>query len=462
MLSSQTPLHPVLGCARTLAQALDEVAQVNLVYLSTAEKRDALLAFGRVEARVQAIRLQLLAVAEDVAELTAARTPGEWAAHELRLDPREGRRDQALATALETRYPHLGAAMRHGHLQRSQAEVIRTALDALPTDLPTQLRSQAEQHLLAQAQHFTPARLRVLGHKLLETIDPALAEDYEQRLLQDADERAAATTKITFRRRGDGTTDIHARVPDHIAARLKAYLEAYTNPHRHHPTPQPTPQPTPEPPPGQDEPAGEPVGDPGWVPPGQAPPAPDQPPGQAPGAPTAREDTRCYPRRLGAAFCTLLEAIDTTRLPLHGGDATTLVITLDHDRLRAGTGHATLPDGTPLSPAQTRRLACMAAILPVVLGAQSQPLDLGRTRRLFSGPIRRALNLRDKTCRAAGCDHPGAWCEAHHKHEWVAHHGATRLEDGVLLCSFHHHRAHDPRYHLTYHPNGDVTLHLRT
>ena len=81
---------------------------------------------------------------------------------------------------------------------------------------------------------------------------------------------------------------------------------------------------------------------------------------------------------------------------------------------------ATLANGVPgdghdtITAAQARRLACSAQIIPAVLGADSELLDLGRSRRLFSKAQRRALLLRDTTCRAEGCDIPGTWSEAHH------------------------------------------------
>jgi hypothetical protein len=40
--------------------------------------------------------------------------------------------------------------------------------------------------------------------------------------------------------------------------------------------------------------------------------------------------------------------------------------------------------------------------------------------------------------------------------------GKTDLDDGVLLCSHHHHRAHDPRYSTERTPNGDIQFHRRT
>lgn len=153
-------------------------------------------------------------------------------------------------------------------------------------------------------------------------------------------------------------------------------------------------------------------------------------------------------------MCSFLECIDPARLPLHGGDATTLVVTLSLDALLAELGTAELlcaglvpgdeTTGDQITAAQARRLACTAKIIPAVLGGDSLPLDLGRAQRLFSPAQRKALLLlRDKTCRAEGCDIPGTWAEAHHLVPWSTG-GRTDLANAVLLCSHHHHRVHDP------------------
>jgi len=161
------------------------------------------------------------------------------------------------------------------------------------------------------------------------------------------------------------------------------------------------------------------------------------------------------------------------RLPLHGGDATTLVVTIDLASLRHDLGVAELlgphlpgpPDieghGQTMTAAEARRLACAAGILPAVLGGDSELLDLGRTRRLFTAAQRRALRLRDRECRAEGCTIPAAWCEAHHGADPWARGGRTDLSDGLLLCSQHHHRAHDPAYQAKRLANGDVRFHRR-
>jgi hypothetical protein len=106
---------------------------------------------------------------------------------------------------------------------------------------------------------------------------------------------------------------------------------------------------------------------------------------------------------------------------------------------RLGVG--VLDTGLELSPATVRRLACDAKLIPVVLGGQGQVLDVGLTRRLYTGPARRALVLRDGGCAFPGCDRPPRWCDAHHIRHW-ADGGPTTLDNGVLLCGHHHRVIH--------------------
>ena len=167
-----------------------------------------------------------------------------------------------------------------------------------------------------------------------------------------------------------------------------------------------------------------------------------------------------YPQLLAQAFVSLLERIPTSVLPRHGGGAATLMVTMSLDQLRAGVGVAELSTGHTISPGEFRRLACNADLIPAVLGGDSEILDLGRAHRLFKPAQRKAMAVRDRTCRTDGCDIPAAWCEAHHLTPW-SRGGKTDLRDGVLLCSWHHHRAHDPRYDLRRLPNGDLRFRRR-
>ena len=130
--------------------------------------------------------------------------------------------------------------------------------------------------------------------------------------------------------------------------------------------------------------------------------------------------------------------------------------------MRTGLGLAEISTGEVITASEARRLACTAGILPAVLDGTSAPLDLGRSRRLFSPSQRKALAIRDRCCRADGCDIPAAWCEAHHGGQPWSRGGKTDLADGLLLCSFHHHRAHDPAFDTRRLPTGDVRYARRT
>ena len=168
-----------------------------------------------------------------------------------------------------------------------------------------------------------------------------------------------------------------------------------------------------------------------------------------------------YSLLLAQGLCSLLERLPREAATLRGGSAATVVVTIDHDKLTSQLATAGLSTGTRISAGEARRLACNAGIIPVVLGGASRPLDVGRKKRFHDSAMRLAMGLRDQTCRAEGCDIPADWCEAHHLRPWSKG-GGTSVEDGVLYCGWHHHRAHDPRYDMKRLPNGDYRFHRRT
>jgi hypothetical protein len=91
----------------------------------------------------------------------------------------------------------------------------------------------------------------------------------------------------------------------------------------------------------------------------------------------------------------------------------------------------------PVSPALVRTLACDTAIGRVLMRGKSEVLDLGRRTRLVSPNLRRALDIRDRTCVEPGCDMPAAYCDAHHIIHWIQH-GPTSLSNLELRCRRHH------------------------
>jgi hypothetical protein len=142
-------------------------------------------------------------------------------------------------------------------------------------------------------------------------------------------------------------------------------------------------------------------------------------------------------------------------LPDNGGDRPQVVVTVPFDPLRHAFGAGVVDTGDRLSADTARRLACDARILPAVLDGAGHPLDLGRERRLFTGPLRRALVLRDGGCAFPGCDRPPRWCDGHHVIHW-ADGGATSLANAVLLCGHHHRLIHDPRAGWAVHLAADA------
>lgn len=146
-------------------------------------------------------------------------------------------------------------------------------------------------------------------------------------------------------------------------------------------------------------------------------------------------------RRADALVDVCRLSLNTAELPINGGDRPQVTVTVAYDMLRRELSGGTLDNGDRLTAEQARRLACDAHLLPAVLGTDSQVLDLGQSRRLITGALRRALVLRDSGCAFPGCDRPARWCEGHHIQHW-ADGGPTNLDNSVLLCAPHHRLIH--------------------
>ncbi|WP_275693215.1 DUF222 domain-containing protein [Nocardioides sp. TF02-7] len=210
---------------------------------------------------------------------------------------------------------------------------------------------------------------------------PEIADDEDAKKLAEEEATAEERSRLSIRDLGDGTSRISGIIPTPAAKRLDTYLDALTSP-RHR---------------GPDAVENE---------NSQATETESGAAGEAePLEPTTTQlpdgteilgchdegDRIPYPKKRALAFCALLERLDPDRLPEHGGDATTVLVTVTLEDLRSELGVAGLvePDlehGPNLTAAEARRLACNAAIIPAVLGSDSEVLDLGRTRRLFTPP----------------------------------------------------------------------------
>lgn len=86
-------------------------------------------------------------------------------------------------------------------------------------------------------------------------------------------------------------------------------------------------------------------------------------------------------------------------------------------------------------------MAAGGGVIPWVMGSDSEILDGGREKRLFTRAQRLALVERDGGC--AMCGLPPEMTRAHHIRWWQRDAGPTDLSNGVLLCETCHHRIHD-------------------
>ena len=401
--------HLVDRGVAVIAGALTELGEVSLIGLDQAATAASLVEIAAAEARLGELKHRVLAHASQVRveEATGAATTATWLARATRTTVRSSRRAVHLAAALEA-YARLREGYAAGRVNTEQAVVIARALEALPTDISATVRAAAEQRLVDLAAHHDACDLRVLGDRVLDVVAPAVADAHEAARLAAEERAAARKTMLTMTPDGQGSVHGRFTVPELHAGMLRKQLLALVV----HDKPALTTTPTTTAEQGESE-RPEPVK-----------------------AATAVE--------LGAALCELLERLDGSQVPEMSTGAT-VVVTMTLETLTGGLAAATLDTGDRIAAHTARRLACEAAIIPVVLSGSREVLEVGRRKRLFTRAQRIALATRDKGCTAVGCRTAAWFCHAHHDQPWATG-GTTDLTNGRLLCPTHHRTAHDPRY----------------
>ncbi|WP_298456700.1 HNH endonuclease signature motif containing protein [uncultured Cellulomonas sp.] len=119
---------------------------------------------------------------------------------------------------------------------------------------------------------------------------------------------------------------------------------------------------------------------------------------------------------------------------------------------RAVAGGPQYEDRTPVPRALLDRIACDSEINRIIFGPHAEVLDVGRAERTFTRHRRAAITARDKHCQYPTCTAPPPVCEAHHVQHWARDHGATKVDNGILLCTYHHGLIH--RREIQIHRHG--------
>ena len=161
-----------------------------------------------------------------------------------------------------------------------------------------------------------------------------------------------------------------------------------------------------------------------------------------PGADPVPVVERDNEQRLAQALVEACRRAEGQTHPATTADRVVVTLTLadlfgqDHD----GPG-PTMPDGTPVPASVARRMACAAGIIPLVLGGDSIPLDLG------------------STCSFADWTTPFAWTQIHHVRPFNAEggHGRTNLDQLTPVCGHCHDLAHHPSWYFDKLPDGSTT-----
>ncbi len=293
--------------------------------------------------------------------------------------------------------PATAAAAEDGALAEQHIDLILGFLRRIPSDVPADERDGAEKILADLARKAGPKEITEAGADLLARLDPDGNEPKDP-------EPAPPRREVFVERRKDGFWKLSGLLDPETGARTAAALDAHA--------------------------------------------------GRRPVDEFGQADHRTLPQRRGDAWADLIDlAIACPDQPGTSGYRTLVHVTIGLDELKTGIGNACLDFVGTITAREARLAACDCLMIPVVLSAAGEPLDVGRMRRFVTPGQRRALNIRDGGCAFPGCHRAPKHCHAHHIQHW-ADGGPTDLRNLVLLCSFHHRLIHHDDWQVRMAPDG--------
>ncbi len=379
---------------------------------------EGLAAVQTLKGAVAALEARLLAEA-DLRDLARKQlhwgSTTDWYTHLAGLTRRDGRRAVVHAHQLATDRPDTLHALARGEASAAQAAIICDAVDTLPSS--PALRDRGERVLLDEARRLNATDLARTARHLAHVVDPDRTERADEAAME-RQERAAHTGRfLSVTDDGAGGVRIKGAGSTEDGAVLRAALLPLTKP---------TPAVDPD----------------------------------TPGC-DVETDPRDHGARMFDALVQLAQhALDTDSVPASHGARPRIAVTIDYESLAtSGSMTTTVPAGRPctddglrLSVAAVRRLACDADLIAVCLGTHGEVLDVGRTSRLVTPALWRALVARDHHCTFPGCTRPPVMGHAHHITHW-ADGGKTSLDNLVLLCGEHHRVVHHTPWQVRLNPH---------
>lgn len=368
---------------------VDTPPEVRLRWLSTAR---------RLRNRLDALTGLLTAEAESskAAEQTAGTPLASWLGTTEVVSRKEAARAVFQGRALGE-HRGVGKAASEGEISAGQAQAIGRVLHSLAPQLDATQQDDAETVMLQLAGQLDAEQLAKAAPRVLSAVSPADADNLIETRLQRQAEAAVRNRCLRFSHY-EGSVHFEGSLPqaegEHFIAAINTHREKLRRAaiERSGPTAETTPE-----------------------------------------------------QRRADALISLLDAARKAK-PEPGLGAARILVTLSYDKLHTAASEAGLiGKQVAISAGELRQLCCDADLIPAVLGTHSEPLDLGRTHRLVTTPIRDALCLRDHGCAFPNCGVRPELCEAHHITPWW-NGGDTSLSNLVLLCH-HHHGLIEPAKH---------------
>jgi hypothetical protein len=305
---------------------------------------------GALETRLHSTWAQMLAVVaeidfRDMAGGLGYRTTADLVRAVARVPQGEARARIAAATdvlpsrglngaPVEPKLPVTAAAVAEHAIGAADVKVVRSILARIPPHLGAQIRTEAEAELAHHARTLDAGQLETLGKRILAYLDQDGA-----RPKNTCDTRR----HLCFRDRNGGY-ELAGWLDREAAEIVRAALSPLAAPR----------------------------------------PATD-----------TEIDLRTASQRDADALVELAHrALEAGDLPTEGGERPQVVVTVSLAVLRGRIGSASLALGGPINADVARRIACDAQVIPMVLGARGEPLDVGRASHTIPTAIRRAVIVR--------------------------------------------------------------------
>lgn len=401
---------------------------------------EALVGLGEeiceLAAHVAAATCRLLALIADFDRRNGwlalgCRSTAHWLNWRCGYDLRSGREKVRVARALEG-LPLVREAFSRGEVSYSKVRAITRI--ATPDN---------EEMLLTWARTGTAAHLEkiVRGYRRVERSASSGAEPPLRRRY------------LKYRWEWDGSLRVDASLPPEVGAlfleALQAAAEQLPDADVDAPSSSPDPDTADDAPPRDPGPDAEPDG-------GSAEPSSSEGTGisaEDGSAEPPLDEPERWARRNADALFLMAERSLQARGTSSSADRHLVVLHLDSGVLLGLPGRAEIAGGPSLDAATARRLACDAGLVAVMEDAAGNVLDIGRKSRKVPPAIRRAVRIRDGTCRFPGCE-MRRHVDCHHIIAWEAG-GPTSVSNLVLLCPFHHRLLHRAERPFTLEVRGD-------